>query len=246
MSAAAKISTAIPKRKSDLVEAIVEVSSMTPAVLNEMTVEKLKVIYRSVRAAKPPSVLPANWKRFSKNELLMLYCEKVIPYYGLEKDKRHLEWGRDRMIVELCNFVEDYKEETGGQYAIDQEVSQFPKCPKCQVGMVERVNRTTGERFLGCLAFPACRQTMHMEYAEVKSQKNRATGSIRGVKMTELADLEEMEGDTRRRAVRTPVPPDSEISWDQVTDAGQGRAMSVMVSPQELEMLKKLREGDLS
>ena len=32
-----------------------------------------------------------------------------------------------------------------------------PVCPKCGKAMVERSNRKTGQKFLGCSAFPACR-----------------------------------------------------------------------------------------
>ena len=32
-----------------------------------------------------------------------------------------------------------------------------PACPKCGKPMVERTNRTTGQKFWGCSAFPACR-----------------------------------------------------------------------------------------
>jgi restriction system protein len=35
-----------------------------------------------------------------------------------------------------------------------------PACPKCRALMVERMNRTTGERFWGCPTYPACRATL--------------------------------------------------------------------------------------
>lgn len=38
-------------------------------------------------------------------------------------------------------------------------VPAVPSCPKCGAGMIERANRRTGERFLGCARFPACRGT---------------------------------------------------------------------------------------
>ena len=34
-----------------------------------------------------------------------------------------------------------------------------PVCPACGAAMVERRARRTGERFLGCVRFPACRKT---------------------------------------------------------------------------------------
>lgn len=35
--------------------------------------------------------------------------------------------------------------------------SATPACPRCGKAMVERSNRKTGQKFLGCSAFPACR-----------------------------------------------------------------------------------------
>lgn len=36
-------------------------------------------------------------------------------------------------------------------------VAAQPACPKCGKPMVERTNRTTGQKFWGCSAFPVCR-----------------------------------------------------------------------------------------
>ncbi len=36
-------------------------------------------------------------------------------------------------------------------------------CPKCGAAMVERVNRKTGDRFMGCSKFPKCRATRAMD-----------------------------------------------------------------------------------
>jgi restriction system protein len=40
--------------------------------------------------------------------------------------------------------------------------TKAPTCPKCSSTMVLRANRTTGEQFWGCPAYPACRGTVAM------------------------------------------------------------------------------------
>lgn len=46
-----------------------------------------------------------------------------------------------------------------GEPAISPATSQTLACPLCSGAMVERRNRRTGERFLGCARFPQCKGT---------------------------------------------------------------------------------------
>ncbi|KTF36493.1 restriction endonuclease [Xanthomonas vesicatoria] len=36
----------------------------------------------------------------------------------------------------------------------------IPSCPRCSSALVQRTNRRTGEKFLGCIQFPTCRGTL--------------------------------------------------------------------------------------
>lgn len=46
-----------------------------------------------------------------------------------------------------------------GDETMAPATSQAPACPLCSGAMVERRNRRTGERFLGCARFPHCKGT---------------------------------------------------------------------------------------
>lgn len=45
-------------------------------------------------------------------------------------------------------------------------MSHAPICPQCDIQMVERTNRQTGQKFYGCKNYPKCDETAHHEDEE--------------------------------------------------------------------------------
>eukprot|EP00435_Cladocopium_sp_Y103_P055701 s1586_g18.t1 len=212
-------------------------------VLEEMGLEKLRLIYQTV---KPKAIqpLPTNWRRFSKVDLQKLFVEKAVPWYGipLSQQMDHLTWSRDRLVVELANYAEEVRQEAP-EIPAAADPDSPPLCPKCNVKMVERVNRMDGNTFWGCLSFPHCRATLGKNYgaltaaeAQMKMAGEQSLGSGSAGKAVMMDNGDEMNGMVRR-AVRTPVPS-SEVSWDAVTESPKNLTAS------EKQLIKDLRKND--
>lgn len=193
-----------PKKKEEFVETLSQLTTISPTVLGSMSVEKLRVIYQTARP-QPVAKPLANWRRFAKSELQQLYVEKAKPWYGIPmEDMEYLKWGRDRMIIELMNYVEEVKDEMP---QLDADPLGPPTCPKCSVKMVERINRQTREPFWGCLTFPLCRET----FSKVKDPAENPVGypqpaSGSNAKST-VIDGNGMDGTAVKRAVRAQEQP---------------------------------------
>jgi hypothetical protein len=68
-------------------------------------------------------------------------------------------------------------------------------CPKCGSAMVRRTNRDSGEAFLGCTTFPACRGTRPIatgEQGSVPSRPTRYKLSTGGRRARDLPDVVEL------------------------------------------------------
>ena len=127
-----------PKKKGDFVEALKKVTSLDQRELEKMGVEKLRLLYRSVQPQKVASPLPANWKKFNRAALQELYLDKVVAWEGAGAEGHgYLHWSRDRLIVELENYVTEVKAEAQ-QMKQNTGSSTSPTCPECNLAMVER------------------------------------------------------------------------------------------------------------
>ena len=226
-----------PKKKDEFVARLSTTTCIPLVTLQEMSLEKLRMVYQH---AKPIMFrpLPANWKRFSKPELQKLYAEKVIPWAGLDPQTYydHLQWNKDRLVVELTLYAEEAAKED-----VDIPASPVgpPTCPSCRIKMIKRVNCMTQEPFWACITFPQCKQTFAMEYygkpaAEV--QKNLGKDGLPTSKESWIDGGEEMDGRTVRRAARTPVPAMSEASWEPMQDG------PMQLTAEEKELIEKLRK----
>lgn len=210
-------------------------------------------------------VLPANWKRFAKAEVQQLFAQHLKP-----KTANYLAMTKDQLVAELEIYVGSMKEEMQEtQTFVDPNV---PQCARCNLPMVTRVNRATGEEFWGCQVFPMCKFTMSLLYngqpaAQVQRQKMEVSKSIKnqqnavalgavqssrqskGYKEAFIESSEEMDGEMVKRALRTPLPSDMGESWDQisqtssVTSPTSPVAAKVEVSEEELKLLKELRRA---
>jgi restriction system protein len=61
----------------------------------------------------------------------------------------------EKSLVEVAVMVPDNRPQVGEPRSLDAST-----CPRCGSSMVVRKNRSSGEEFLGCSGFPACRQTL--------------------------------------------------------------------------------------
>jgi ssDNA-binding Zn-finger/Zn-ribbon topoisomerase 1 len=211
-----------PKKKADFVNALSQLTSISPEVLEKLTVEHLRTIYQTTKPQQT-SPLPSNWKRLGKAELQTLYMERVVPWQGNPAPQHeYLRWTKDRLIVELANYVEEVRQEAPETPEID--LPDHPMCPRCKVHMVERLNRQDGRKFYSCLVFPHCRETKSMGTAPElpKASPAKKDGYPKpqngfGVKSTVADTSEEMDGNARPRAVRAPQKEDQDSSWEAMT-----------------------------
>lgn len=91
-------------------------------------------------------VLPANWKKSNKADLLELWINQAMPFYSIDQDETiHITWNRDKLVVELERFVVDAQAEA----VVESEEEGDPVCPLCAVPMCVRTDRSTMEQFWG-------------------------------------------------------------------------------------------------
>jgi hypothetical protein len=67
-------------------------------------------------------------------------------------------------------------------------------CPRCRAAMVERTNRESGEPFLGCSRFPACRGTRPMPAgaeasAPIRPTRYKLSGGGRARNLPDVVEL---------------------------------------------------------
>ena len=205
------VKSVAPKKKEEFVGALCHLTTISRVTLEEMGMEKLRLIYQSVRPQQSVKPLPTNWRRFAKSELQKLYAEKAKPWYGIPATNLdYLEWTKDRLIVELINYAEEIKDQMPAE-----EIDPLgpPTCPKCSVEMVERVNRSTREPFWGCLSFPHCRETMSKTVTSVPARASASQGKPQEsgyaqqptglkAKLVVIDGTEEMDGNAVKRAIR--------------------------------------------
>lgn len=229
-----------PKKKEEFVARLKQMTCIPLVTLQEMSLEKLRVVYQS---AKPVMFrpLPANWKRFKKSELQVLYQEKVMPWLGMEvgRNVEYLQWNRDKLVVEL----QEYADEVGREEVVEPPKPTDPAvCPSCQVKMVRRVNRLTHHPFWGCVAFPSCKQTFAMEYFNMptaEAQKKHGKDGSTTSKVNWTDGGEEMDGETLKRAMSVPVPTTSEASWEPVQEEPMN------LSAQEKKLIEQMRRDNV-
>lgn len=70
-------------------------------------------------------------------------------------------------------------------------MDQF-KCPVCNSPMVERTNRTSGEKFLGCSRYPGCRGSRNIDgstgFDERDSDEDNARAEAGGFDIYDFCD----------------------------------------------------------
>lgn len=231
-----------PKTKQELIAALMERTTIDHKFLQELPVERLRLLHQ---ATKPRVVrpLPANWRRFKKAELEKIYTDTVVPFLqmGAEPEEVRAKWNRDHFVMEISNYAMMLQEEQGLVMEADPEGP--PACPKCSVAMVERRNRTTGDKFWGCLLYPRCRETRPgADQAGYPRQPGRGSGSrgpspVPQLKHVNIDGNENMDGDMRRRAIRTPVPSETNASWSVMEEAGK----EMKVSAEEARFIMQMR-----
>jgi ssDNA-binding Zn-finger/Zn-ribbon topoisomerase 1 len=227
-----------------MVETLLHQTNVSREVLQKMGMERLRVIYQATKPKMATRVLPANWKKSNKADLLELWINQAMPFYSIDQDETiHITWNRDKLVVELERFVVDAQAEAVVE---SEEEEGDPVCPLCAVPMCVRTDRSTMEQFWGCQLYPECTETMSMKYknpapkvsskAAPKKVNRGQPKSPVGRKQSFMDSGEEMNGEMQRRAVRTPVP--SEDSWKAVSLTSG----DLQVTPEELAMIKKMRD----
>lgn len=246
-----------PQRKPELVEALLPLTRLTRAQLNEMKVDQLKVVWNALKPQKKESVLPANWKKGDKPMLQNLYQTMVVDFYKKPQDGHWLSWNRARLIHEL----EWYQTEVQEMMETPESKIDIPVCPECGIPMCERTNRLDGSLFYGCYRFPCCRATLPITMAgkptaemqkiqkakEFKQYQDWISKQAKssGYKVVGADDSEEMNGDALRRVRR--VKPQSEASsgtdWEMPTPVGN-KPEKITLTPEELNLIKEKRLQD--
>lgn len=184
-------------KKEDYVTALLDMTSLTADALRSVSVERLKAIYGAMKPVQK-KIMPANWKRFNKAELIQLYVERLNP-----QDRSYLQKNKAELIMELEIYLAAEEEE--GSTRPESPEGKMPLCPSCQVPMVERKNRMTEDRFLGCSMFPQCKTTMPMAFMNPQAKGSHGEASentSKGYKNTFVDGAEDMDGNARARAHR--------------------------------------------
>ncbi len=76
----------------------------------------------------------------------------------IELSKKSLAW----LMAPTLGEAEDIKEREMQKYRLEklrQAYPENPACSNCGGVMLVRVNKSTGDRFLGCSNFPKCKHT---------------------------------------------------------------------------------------
>lgn len=245
-----------PKNKPDYVAALLPMTALSKEYLEGMHLEKLRLIYQSLKPAKKAKPLPSNWKRFSKAGLLELYINHAAPWLGVDATTEldYVNWSRDRMIVELEYFATEMIE--SGEMIKTEPKEDLPMCQHCQVPMVKRVHRLTGEEFWGCVVFPDCRFTLAMSYHGMETAKAQAMLPVTKTAAKSMAkgkskgkskqpqkvwdSNEEMNGDARARKLNF-APTESDVeSWKRVDSA-----LGSDLTEEELNLIRSHRQAQL-
>ena len=177
------------------------------------------------------------------------------PRGGLLWQTSKLAWNKDRLIVELTQYVADV--ELGEDGSEKECAPLVPDCPTCGIQMIEKTNRMDGSTFFGCIRYPICKSTLPytinkqptavmMKAQEDKEKKQyqdwlKKRGSL---KNAVLDGGEEMDGDVRRRAVRTSQSrasmsgySGSSASWQEI-QVEEGQKVTVELSAEDIQILK--------
>lgn len=109
-----------------------------------------------VGSAEPKTDMPEN-VLWDTSELLDYICSKQLTHFS----DSQLRIFRERLS---SNALETNSETNRAHvnYLIakaDERQNDKTKCPRCTATMVERSNRKSGEKFLGCSRYPKCKGT---------------------------------------------------------------------------------------
>jgi len=96
---------------------------------------------------------------FIKSKRVPVLAEHELPDLVGRISERRLEPGRrtDRLHIRNVKKREP-------RFSVNAD-----RCPRCGTKMVERTNRRSGERFLGCRRYPGCRGTRPLPQLKVRS-----------------------------------------------------------------------------
>lgn len=110
-------------------------------------------------SAEPKTNMPAN----------VLWGAHELSGYIRSKQYAHFSDNQLRIFMKQLNSnAMDYNRETKRAHAkhvktkANERQNDKTKCPRCTATMVERTNRNSGEKFLGCSRFPKCKGTRKM------------------------------------------------------------------------------------
>lgn len=194
---------------------------------------------------------PPNWKRFSKANLIELYVNQAMPWYGLGPERtEYAGWGKGRLILELEHYDIDITE---AGVIHTETVEEAPTCVRRGVYMMKRTNRLDHRGFWGCVMFPTRRETLALDYngipAAVAQDQERqraemarqSRGSGNGSKIKLVDGGEDMNGEVLTRAVAAKVPEDDAASWEQVTTTHGPK--EIKLSEAEVQVIKDMRKN---
>jgi hypothetical protein len=76
-----------------------------------------------------------------------------------------------------------------GERSVAGDLIEVADCPRCGATMVTRHNRETGDAFLGCSRFPACKGTRSLESKAPQPRRSRLSGGGRPKSVPDYVEL---------------------------------------------------------
>ncbi|CAE7864835.1 Dnah1 [Symbiodinium microadriaticum] len=242
-----------PKRKDEYVEAIRARTGLDASELKKHDMERLKQIWSLVRPKKAQSPLPTGWKKQDVASLKQIYEEHVRPDLDRPNDRHWIRWNRPTLVTEIELWLEEVKETAEPE----DMFSETPLCSQCRIPMCVRTNRVTKTDFLGCVRFPACRETLPLTY------NGKPTKSVIDELQKNEKNTKEREGmhawTTTMPKMSRPAPslPESkgeslDGSWirtgpqpveDSQEDEDPKKIYNTNITREELEMVMELRKA---
>ncbi|CAE7552795.1 RE2 [Symbiodinium natans] len=261
---ASQMSMLAPKKKEEYVKAIGARCTVKEEDLKQHTVERLKEIWAVLKpTSRKKTLLPSGWRRFDLEGLKELYSSVVVPSLQREHNGHWGRWNRGHLIMQMEMWMDECMENPD-EIPEETHPHQTPLCKRCTLPMIERTNRVNGEGFFGCLRFPMCRETLPLLYnglptvyvqesmlgEEKKGNKAEAKGRakekglfnpkarVKGPKEVDPALSSNSQG-SWVQAGRIPV--DEVSSEDESQKPGAERKVNVNLTPQEIQMIEKMR-----
>lgn len=215
-----------PRTKPELIEALLPLTKLSRAALNEMRADQ------------------------------RLYMENVVEYYKRAGDGHWLGWNRDRLVQEICMFESDAREELREiQEEGAGAIPACPDCGLKMIQRSNRVDgglfygcirypvcRATLPFQVGnqptAVVQRAQKAKERMAFQEWQTRRAGSSHESLGYKKVMADDGEEMDGHALPRAQRVKETSSSS-EWEMPCMVTKKKMMAV--SPEESEMLKQIR-----